>query len=207
MLATAYARNVWGVRTAYNRSELIAPRANYQWTATSDGSGRMRLAGDVPSERARRALIDTAKAAFLPGAVTDDMRLARGSIDRESWLAGAQFSLKTLAELKKGEAQLSALDLSMRGEAATSRAYREVRAALANRRPSGIGLAHEEIAPPVAKPYVWDAKKESRRFRRHRLCANRRFQKQTCFASRVALRQSLVCRSYRRRGRRAPGMG
>jgi outer membrane protein OmpA-like peptidoglycan-associated protein len=159
MLATAYARNVWGVRTAYNRSGLIAHVANYKWTATSDGSGRIRLAGDVPSERARRALLDTAKEAFPSAAVTDNMHLARGSIDRASWLAGAKFSLKTLAELKRGEAHLAALDLSMRGEAATSQSYRDVRAALAKRRPAGIDLAHEEIAPPVAKPYVWSAKK------------------------------------------------
>lgn len=157
--ATSYARNVWGVRAIYNRLGLIARVANYQWTATADGSGRMRLAGDIPSEKARRALLDTAKAAFPSAVVTDEMRLARGSIDRARWLAGAEFSLKTLSELKKGEAQLTALDLSMRGEAATSRAYRNVRAALAKRRPAGIDLAHEEIAPPVAKPYVWDAKK------------------------------------------------
>jgi len=157
--ATAYARNVWGVRAIDNRLKLIARVANYQWTATADGSGRIRLAGDIPSEKARRALLDTAKAAFPSAAVTDEMRLARGSIDQAHWLAGAKFSLKTLAELKKGEAQLTALDLSMRGEAATSKAYRNIRTALATRRPAGIHLAYEEIAPPVAKPYVWDAKK------------------------------------------------
>lgn len=51
MLAEGYARNVWGVRVAYNRSGLIEHVANYQWSAASDGSGRLRLAGDVPSNR------------------------------------------------------------------------------------------------------------------------------------------------------------
>jgi outer membrane protein OmpA-like peptidoglycan-associated protein len=157
-LAATYASNVWGVRTTYNRSALIPRVANYQWTATSNGSGGLRLAGDVPSEMARRALLDAAKVAFPSTAVTDDMRLARGSIDRRRWLAGAKFSLKTLAGLKRGQAKLAALELSMRGEAATSTAYRNVRAALA-KRPAGINLAHAEITLPTAKPYVWDAKK------------------------------------------------
>jgi len=146
MLATAYARNVWGVRTAYDRAGLIAQVADYRWTATSDGAKRLKLVGDVPSERARRALLGAAKAAFPSAAVTDDMKLARGTIDRDAWLAGAEFSLKTLSTLKNGEAQLASLDLSMRGEAATSQAYRDVRAALANRRPGGVNLAHGYLA-------------------------------------------------------------
>jgi outer membrane protein OmpA-like peptidoglycan-associated protein len=158
MLATAYARNVWGVRIAYNRSSLIERVADYQWSAISDG-GRIRLVGDVPSERARRALLDTAKAAFPSAPIADDMRLARGSIDRDAWLAGAEFSLKTLARLQSGEVKLASLDLSMRGEAASSQAYHDVRTALAKRRPASINLVREEIAPPVAKPYVFVAKK------------------------------------------------
>jgi hypothetical protein len=138
MLAAGYAGNVWGVRVAYNRSGLIEHVANYQWSAASDGAGHVRLAGDVPSERARRALLDTAKTAFPSAAVTDGMRLARGSVDPDAWLAGAEFSLKTLAGLKRGEAELAALDLSLRGEAATSEAYRRARTALARQRPARI---------------------------------------------------------------------
>jgi outer membrane protein OmpA-like peptidoglycan-associated protein/osmotically-inducible protein OsmY len=158
-LALAYARNVWGVRVANNRSKLIDLVPNYHWSATFDGSGRVSLTGDVPSQEARQALVGATRAAFPGAAVADDMRLARGAIDREAWLAGAKFSVKTLAGLKRGEAQLAALDLSMRGEAATSRAYRDVRAALNGRRPSGIKLAAENISPPIAKPYVWSVAK------------------------------------------------
>lgn len=159
MLAAGYARNVWGVRVAYNRSGLIEHVANYQWSATSDGSKRLQLAGDVPSERVRRSLLDSARAAFPSATVTDNMRLARGSIDLDAWLAGAEFGLKTLAGLKRGEAELSALDLSMRGEAATSQAYRQTRTALAKQRPAGVGLAEEKITLPMARPYVWNARK------------------------------------------------
>jgi len=159
MLAEGYARNVWGVRVAYNRSGLIEHVANYHWSAASDGSGRLRIAGDVPSEQARRALLETAKAAFPSATVSDGMRLARGSVDHDAWLAGAKFSLQTLAGLKRGEVELAALDLSMRGEAASSKAYRQTRTALAQQRPRGVGLAEEKISLPVARPYVWNARK------------------------------------------------
>lgn len=159
MLAEGYARNVWGVRVAYNRSGLIEHVANYQWSAASDGSGRLRLAGDVPSEHARRSLLEAAKAAFPSASVSDGMRLARGSVDPDAWLAGAQFSLKTLSGLKRGEVELAALDLSLRGEAATSDAYRRAKTALAKQRPARIGLAEEKISLPVARPYTWNARK------------------------------------------------
>ncbi len=159
MLAEGYARNVWGVRVAYNRSGLIEHVANYHWSVASDGAGRLRLAGDVPSEQARRSLLDTAKAAFPSAAVSDGMRLARGSVDPDAWLAGAQFSLKTLAGLKRGEAELAELDLSMRGEAATSDAYRRAKTALAKQRPPRVALADEKISLPMARPYTWNARK------------------------------------------------
>src|SRR5262249_9189443 len=73
--------------------------------------------------------------------------------------AGAEFSLKTLARLQRGEATLASLDLSMRGEAPSSKAYHDVRTALARSRPTDINLVREEITPPVAKPYVLLAKK------------------------------------------------
>lgn len=158
--ALAYLRNVWGVRIARDHSELIERVANFQWSATFDGGGRLVLAGDVPSEEARRLVLSTATTAFSGVAITDQMRLARGSVDRDVWLDGATFSLKNLAKLKKGEAQLAALDLSMTGEAATSSAYRDVRTALAKGRPRGVNLAVERIALPVAKPYIWGVRKD-----------------------------------------------
>ncbi|MBA2125276.1 OmpA family protein [Hyphomicrobium methylovorum] len=158
-LALAYAKNIWGVRVARNRAELIEHVDNYRWSATSDGPGRLRLGGYVPSEAARQTLLDAARNEFPKAAVADEMRLARGSIDRDTWLAGAKFTLKNLAALKRGEAELSALDLSMRGEAPTSAVYREVRTALESRRPRGVNLASAKISAPIAKPFVWAARK------------------------------------------------
>lgn len=152
-------QNVWGVRVASDRSELIDSVADYRWSVTSLGAGRVRLAGDVPSEGARRELIDAARSIFQGSEISDEMRLARGSIDRGAWLAGAVFSLRSLSGLKRGEAELANLNLSIKGEAKTSEAYREVKAALAKRRPNGVGLAYEDIALPVARPFAWSIKK------------------------------------------------
>src|SRR5690606_63994 len=66
---------------------------------------------------------------------------------------------KTLAGLKRGEVELAALDLSMRGEATTSQAYRRVKTALAKQRPSGVTLVQQDIRLPLARPYTWHARK------------------------------------------------
>jgi outer membrane protein OmpA-like peptidoglycan-associated protein len=87
------------------------------------------------------------------------MRLARGAIDRDAWLAGAVFSVRSLSGLKRGEAELAMLNLSIKGEAKTSDAYRDIRTALSKRRPAGIGLTREDIMPPAARPFVWNVKK------------------------------------------------
>ena len=157
--ALALVRNVWGVRIAYNRSGLVQRVDKFIWSAKAETNGRLTLSGDVPSEQARKSLVDTARAEFPKAAVADNMRLARGAIDRDDWLRGATFSLKNFAKLKAGEAELSALDLSMTGEAPTSDAYRRVRAALATQRPAGVNLAREKITLPIARPYTWSAKK------------------------------------------------
>jgi len=157
--ALASLENVWGVRVAADRTGLIDSVADYRWTVSSPDGRRVRLAGYVPSEEARRTLIETARSTFPGNDVADEMRLARGSIDREAWLAGAVFSLRNLSGLKRGEAELADLNMSIKGEAKSSEAYREIHSALAKRRPAGIALAREDIALPLARPFVWSIKK------------------------------------------------
>jgi OOP family OmpA-OmpF porin len=157
--AIASIANIWGVRVVSDRSELLEQVANYRWSAQWSGEGRLQMAGDVPSEDARRALLTAARTAFPGTAISDDMRLARGSIDRNAWLSSAVFSMKNLSELKRGQASLSMLNLSIAGEAKSADAYRDVREALAERRPAGLSLARAEITPPMVRPFVWSIKK------------------------------------------------
>jgi len=157
--AIASIENVWGVRVVGDRSDLLESVANYRWQASWSGDGRVQLTGDVPSEDARRALISAARNTFQGATIADGMRPARGAIDRSAWVAGAIFAIKNLGELKRGQASLAMLDLSIAGEARTADAYRDVREALTERRPSGLGLAREDITPPMVQPFTWGVRK------------------------------------------------
>lgn len=150
-------QDVWGVRLAIDRSDLLELVDNYVWSATAQGDGRIRLGGYVPSEQARRSIVEAAKKEFPASRVDDGMRLARANLDTDAWLAGAAFSLDNLKELKRGNASLSRLDLSMTGEAKTTGAFKKVRGALNSGRPPRIKLALERITPPVVTPFVWSA--------------------------------------------------
>ena len=159
--ALASLENVWGVRVAADRAELIDRVADYRWSVSAPGNGRVRLAGYVPTEDARRSIIEAARSTFPGSDIADDMRLARGAIDREAWMAAAVFSMRNLSGLKRGEAELANLDLSIKGEAKSSNDYREIRSALAKGRPAGTNLARADIALPAARPFVWSIKKSA----------------------------------------------
>lgn len=155
--ALSTVRDGWGVRVALDRSEMLESVDKFYWSAVTRGDGRLVLSGFVPAEETRRAVITAAKREFAKAQIIDDMKLARGAPNRDAWLTGASFALVQIAQLKKGTAELDALNLSVVGEAATMPAYRGVRNALANQIPAGVRLAMEKITPPVINPYVWNA--------------------------------------------------
>ncbi len=156
--ALGYLQDVWGVRVASDRSELLESVTDYRWSVSSEGDGRVRLAGDVPSEEVRRALVGSARSAFP--APWSQTICGSPEFNRPGCVVGGRgFQPSNLSELKHGEAELTMLNLSIKGEAKTSDAYRDVRTALAGRRPAGIGLTREEIVPPVVRPFVWAVKK------------------------------------------------
>lgn len=150
-------RDAWGVRIALDRSEMLETVDRFFWSAQTRGDGGVVLSGFVPAEETRRAVVTAAKREFAKAQVIDEMKLARGAPDREVWLRGATFALTQIAQLKKGTAELDALNLSVVGEAATMPAYRGVKTALGSSMPAGIKLAIEKITPPVVNPYLWNA--------------------------------------------------
>lgn len=151
-------RDAWGVRVVHDRSELLEMVDKFLWSATARGDGKVVLAGFVPNEDARKGVVAMAADNFPKAKIIDEMKLARGAPDRDAWLAGSAFALKQIAQLKKGTAELQALDLSVVGEAGTPQSYKSVRQALATAIPAGVKLALEKITPPVVDPYVWGAK-------------------------------------------------
>ncbi len=153
--ATDIARSVWGVRVAENQATVIDKVEKYVWSATRSGN-RVNLGGYVPNDSVRADIVKQAKASFGGVDVVDDMKLARGVPD--AWQSGVMFSLKQLAGLKSGEAKLDGVSLALSGEAADTKTYRGVKAALANELPRGVKLADERVLAPIVKPFIWSAK-------------------------------------------------
>lgn len=156
-------RSVWGVRVADDESGLVDRVDRFTWAATSRGDGRIELKGFVPTDELRSAVVGNARSLFPESEIVDQMKIARGAPDRDLWLTGAKFSLRQLAQLKRGSAELNALDLSIVGQAASSPNYRRVKTALASDMPKGVKLKLDKVTPPVAAPYRWAAKAEGGR--------------------------------------------
>ena len=154
--ALAGVRDTWGVRVVDQRAELLELADKYLWSATLR-DGRVALSGYVPSQDVRAAVLAAAKNAFPKSEIIDEMKLARGAPDLDAWMSGINFGLKQLAQLKRGNVDLEALNLSIAGEAATSPAYKSVKTALASAMPGAIKLVNEKITPPLANPFVWSA--------------------------------------------------
>lgn len=154
--AADIASKVWGVRIIDNRVDLIEKVDVYLWSAAYDGS-KVTLAGHVPNEEARKAVLGAAGSSFPKLALTDDMKLARGAPARAVWIGGIDYGLKQLKSLKRGRVELSGTSLSVAGEATDSAAYRTVKKALQTL-PSGITLVSDKVTPPRVDPFVWSAR-------------------------------------------------
>jgi OOP family OmpA-OmpF porin len=149
-------RNVWGVRVVENRATLPPVVESFQWAARRRGN-RIRLTGHVPDRATRQAVLGLTKAAMPGHEVTEKLRIARGLISPDTWLAGLSFALKQLSQMNNGDARLDNLTLTISGEAEDPTAYKAIIAALKTGLPKGVTLASAKIAPPVVSPFTWTA--------------------------------------------------
>ncbi|HXF54429.1 MAG TPA: OmpA family protein, partial [Hyphomicrobiaceae bacterium] len=146
-----------GVRAVDDRIELVAVAPQYVWSAAQRGN-RLVLAGHVPNEAIRKAIVGTAKATFPGRELDDEMQLARGVPDQDRWLGAVSFGLKLLARMKPGSyVRLAQMRLAIDGEAEDSSAYQTLSAALTGGLPDGMEIATNKLVPPRVKPYVWSA--------------------------------------------------
>lgn len=153
-------KRVWGVRVADNKAELIDQVENYHW-AVSRLNNRVRLTGYVPNQGARQIILGVARANFPGFEIQDRMKLGRGAPNQDSWLGGISYALKQLTYLRRGDARLDMLNLSLSGEAEDSGAYRTV-ASLASNLPKAIKISALAITPPVVSPHIWTARYDGR---------------------------------------------
>ncbi len=151
-------KDVWGVRVAETRAQLLPQASPYVWSASTRGN-RIKLVGHVPNEETRTNILGVVKAAFPKSDVDDKLELARGAPDDNAWLGAISFGLKQLGGLKNGTVSLKDLGLTIEGDASGFAEYKSIKGALRNNMPGGVKLVADAVLPPVASPYKWAAKR------------------------------------------------
>ncbi|MFG1479097.1 OmpA family protein [Xanthobacter sp. V4C-4] len=135
------------------RFAVEAPRAvPFTWDLQRTADS-VRLEGYVPSEEARRLLLDAVRSAFPGVPVRDEMRLASGGPPAEIWGAGANFAVAQLARLRIGTVSASGATLRLSGEALDSAAFQSLTQAM-KAVPAGLAADAGAVEPPRISPYV-----------------------------------------------------
>lgn len=113
-------------RTELERSAVPAIRTPFIWRVSSSGNVAV-LAGSVPSEAVRTALLQQARQQFT---VVDDAMAIAADPPAGDWQAAAQLALSQLSQLERGTAELADSRLSIQGDAVSAGAMAAVEAAL-----------------------------------------------------------------------------
>ncbi|WP_439574628.1 OmpA family protein [Phreatobacter sp.] len=126
-----------------------------QWSASRGTDGILTLSGMVGSEAIRARLLEAAMAATT-GPVVDAMTLVEGL--PEAVEAQALSALGHLRRLASGTVAISGSALSVRGTAENAEALQAL-SALAGRGEGGLTAGELAIAPPLADPFTWRARR------------------------------------------------
>ena len=108
------------------RAAVPPVRTPFIWRVSSSG-GAAVLAGSVPNEAVRAALLEPARKLFT---VVDDAMTIAADPPAGDWKAAAQLALAQLTQLERGTAELADFRLSIQGDAADAGTVAAVQAAL-----------------------------------------------------------------------------
>ncbi|WP_160113644.1 BON domain-containing protein [Phyllobacterium salinisoli] len=147
--AAETAAAVSGVRSVENLAVLPPLAEPFVFHAVKTEEGVV-LSGNVPPGPARKDILTIAERAMPGIRVTDEMAIARGAAQGFPALAG--FAVSQLADLSLGEASISGLDYTIRGDAAGRDAYEVLVTAVAGVLPGGGKLVSARIVPPLQAP-------------------------------------------------------
>jgi OOP family OmpA-OmpF porin len=130
---------------------MVSP---FTWSAQL-AEGRFVLAGYVPSEAARAELLAAAKAGFGSIVIVDQMQPGDGA--PKGWANAAAASVRELARLQSGSAEMRDAALVVSGMAGDAAAVEAMRAALRTALPATIKFtdqikAKEPPPPPAPAP-------------------------------------------------------
>lgn len=151
-IAAQTADRTLGVRLVRDAATALGVIKPYLWSAEFKGKSLV-LAGHVPSDEVRAALIAQAKAAFPGVEIVDQMALAAGAPADAALTGAAGFAFAQLGKLSEGKATLTDLSLALEGKTASILGFNAVKGAVASL-PAGLTLGGLNILPPAVKPYI-----------------------------------------------------
>lgn len=149
-MAAAAADRVFGVRVVDVRASVLPEMKPFAVSLERTGA-TVKLTGALPSEEARKTLLDgLAKA--IPGVkIEDATRIARGA--PTNFTALSAFAVAQAASLAKGRIDLSDATYSIAGDPQSFAAWRGLETDLGARLPSGAVLGTDGLVMPVPDPY------------------------------------------------------
>jgi outer membrane protein OmpA-like peptidoglycan-associated protein len=131
----AVLRNAAGADCETEARIALEPRPEpmLRWSAVHD-HGELVLSGQVAGHEARSELVRTAEGLFGGARLTDHMTVVGEA--SEKWTRAAREGLTQLARLRRGDAQIEGLELTVSGEAREEAVHSSVRETLARQLPA-----------------------------------------------------------------------
>jgi len=129
----------------------------FVWSASYDGAA-VTIAGYVPNDVVKEALVAAARAAMPSVTVTDETTIASGEPD--GFAEAATFAIGALGRMREGGVMLDGLTLDMAGEARSVEDYQAVVDGAGGRLPEGLVLVANGITPAFVEPYGWSGRKD-----------------------------------------------
>jgi OOP family OmpA-OmpF porin len=130
----------------------------FVWSASFDGTA-VTIAGYVPNDVVKEALVATAKVALPSATVIDETTIASGEPD--GFGEAAAYAINALGRLREGGVMLDGLTLDMAGEARSVEDYQAVvDGAAGGALPKGLVLVANAITPAFVEPYGWSGRKQ-----------------------------------------------
>ena len=134
------------------------PEPDLTWRAFYDGGQQLVMEGEVIDARTRAALVQLAGRLFPKANVADRMTIASASSAK--WPVASELGLKLIALLRKGEAELSGQQLTIRGEAKDQAVLTSIRDQLSRATPKGY--TSREAIDVRSDAMIW-AEQEAKR--------------------------------------------
>jgi hypothetical protein len=115
---------------------------------------KIKLTGMVSTQEDEKIVLGMIAAAFPGASIHNKLKVNKAAIGGEIWLSGVSFTLRQLAMLKTGRAQVQDNIVNLTGEAAVGSGYEAVHRALKEELPPGLVTGQVSVKPP-STTYVW----------------------------------------------------